>query len=347
MNLQLQFMPGSKFAYCSVNYHLLSYLIYWSTGMDESNFAKKYLLNPLGIHDFLWDKDNAGVTRGWGDSYWHPLDLAKIAYLFTNKGKWADEQIISESWVEEAAKMQMKFDNGNGYGYGWWVSKDFDNGLFEAIGRGDNKITVVPKEKMVVVWLGCSFDTDEIGPFIRQSMKSRYPLPPNTRSNTLLAEKIADAGRLSKEPSNAFAKPLLNNLVLKTEYQFESNRMGLDKFKFFLDSVNKELKLALYLLKSAGQPLVRVSAIGLEGKYKISNNGKNYLPIAIKGQWDSTGAFNLDYYEFANNHKYDIKISFEGNQAIWTVSDITGLMRAYKIVAYRNNLCTFCKIRSH
>lgn len=79
--------PGSKFEYCSGGMHLLSGIISQSTGTSALQFARRELFRPLGIDDIGWPSDPQGVSYGWGDLHLHPRDMAKIGYLWLNKGR--------------------------------------------------------------------------------------------------------------------------------------------------------------------------------------------------------------------------------------------------------------------
>lgn len=73
--------PGSKYAYCSGNMHLLSAIIRKSSGQSALDFAREHLFEPIGIGRAYWPADSQGITHGWGDLKLHPHDMARIGYL--------------------------------------------------------------------------------------------------------------------------------------------------------------------------------------------------------------------------------------------------------------------------
>ena len=96
-----------------------------------------------------WHTDS--MDRNWGYSriYIAPHDMAKIGYLFLNKGQWDGTQIVPEEWVEEATIKHVDATILDGYGYQWWVSR---NGYYSAVGYKGQFIHVVPELDLVAVF---------------------------------------------------------------------------------------------------------------------------------------------------------------------------------------------------
>ncbi len=84
--------PGRKFVYCSGGMHLLSGIISRVSGESAYDFARRSLFEPLGIRDAIWPSDLQGVSHGWGNLHLHPRDMAKIGYLWLNRGIWNDQR---------------------------------------------------------------------------------------------------------------------------------------------------------------------------------------------------------------------------------------------------------------
>jgi CubicO group peptidase (beta-lactamase class C family) len=155
LNLPMAAAPGSRFNYNTGTSNLLAIIIEKATGMSVDNFAKKYLLDPLGIEDYKWYRNPAGkpCTGGSkGGIFLRPRDMARIGYLYLNKGKWKGQTIVSESWVEKSTGAQSR---KGGYGYLWWRSAAYSEGrsipFYIAIGYGGQRIYVIPGLDMVVV----------------------------------------------------------------------------------------------------------------------------------------------------------------------------------------------------
>ena len=86
--LPMRAAPGTQYAYCSCNNHLLSAILSERTGGSALAFARTHLFDPLGISAASWPADGQGRSHGWGDLHLLPKDLAKIGELYRNGGTW-------------------------------------------------------------------------------------------------------------------------------------------------------------------------------------------------------------------------------------------------------------------
>ena len=141
--------PGTRFEYTNGVSHLLSCIITEKTGMSALEYGREHLFEPLGIHDVEWHNDSMGRNWGYSRIYITPHDMAKIGYLFLNRGQWDGTQIVSEEWVEEATTKHVDATIMDGYGYQWWVS---GNGYYSAVGHMGQFIHVVPDLDLVAVF---------------------------------------------------------------------------------------------------------------------------------------------------------------------------------------------------
>jgi len=149
LDLEMAFEPGSQFEYTNGVSHLLSCIITEATGMSALEFAEEQLFEPLGITGAEWTEDSQGHNWGYSSLYITPHDMAKIGYLFLQEGEWDGEQVVPESWVEEATTEQIYAGTLlDGYGYQWWTS---NNGYYSAIGYKGQFIHVVPDLDLIMV----------------------------------------------------------------------------------------------------------------------------------------------------------------------------------------------------
>jgi CubicO group peptidase (beta-lactamase class C family) len=179
LNRKAVFEPGTHFEYCSPAIHLLSPILEKATGMSALEFAQQYLFAPLGIKDALWLTDPQGHNRGSEGVYLHPHDMAKLGYLWLNKGVWEGKQVVSSKWVEDSVKVQMTIADDDDYGYGWWLQTD-EPAAYSAVGRGGQRIIVVPQFDLTIITTGGGFDFDEIeGLVVATLADTEQPLPAN------------------------------------------------------------------------------------------------------------------------------------------------------------------------
>lgn len=156
----LKYQPGSKFTYNSGLSMLLGVILEKRTGLKVAKFAEQYLFGPLGITKYVWgywDADQK-VPRTCGGLQLCPRDMAKLGYVFANKGRWHGKQIISCAWIGEATRAHAPLGSmwTTGYGYQWWLyrfkceNKTVD--AYAAVGWGGQRIIVFPTLDLIVVF---------------------------------------------------------------------------------------------------------------------------------------------------------------------------------------------------
>jgi CubicO group peptidase (beta-lactamase class C family) len=189
LDLPMVASPGSKFEYCNGLSYLLSAIIQNATKMKTSDFAEKYLFGPLGIKDIIWPTSPQSVTVGWGELQLKPQDMARFGQLYLNKGRWGDRQIVPSAWVEASTRRHIDATLFDYYGYHWWVDSA---GYYVALGYKGQRIFIIPKKNMVVVFTGNLTGSESLIP---KKLLDSYIIPAAT-SDKALPQKMADNNRL-------------------------------------------------------------------------------------------------------------------------------------------------------
>lgn len=144
--------------------HLLSAIISRSTGVSAREYANEYLFRPTGMREIQdqkmksfskdsvfgknitgWIKDPQDInTGGWGLTL-TARDMVRFGYLYVNKGRWDDNQVIPESWIEESLVQHTE-----DFGYMWWMREDHSVVTYIAAGIGGTYIYCIPEKELVV-----------------------------------------------------------------------------------------------------------------------------------------------------------------------------------------------------
>ena len=156
--LPLLYDPGQRFAYNSLQTHLLSVIITKVTGRSALMFANANLTGPMGIEIVEWRTDPSGHNTGGYDIYMRPRDMAVLGYMYLNDGMINDRQIVSKEWVEPSLTSTWA-NNGvewgpltdYNYGYLWWLGKINGYDMFMAMGMGGQYIITFPYLDLIVV----------------------------------------------------------------------------------------------------------------------------------------------------------------------------------------------------
>jgi CubicO group peptidase (beta-lactamase class C family) len=166
--------PGTRFEYNSGGVILLGGVIRKVSGLRVDTFAQRFLFDPLGITTVSWYYGQPdSLPHMGGGLNMRPFDMARIGYLVLRRGRWGNQQVISEQWIAESMQRAVTYPRTFGgrpvdYGYLWWLlrleeedpaSPDAD--IYAAAGAQGQWIFVIPKYDMVVVSTGSTSQFDK------------------------------------------------------------------------------------------------------------------------------------------------------------------------------------------
>ncbi|MCW5556933.1 MAG: serine hydrolase [Verrucomicrobiae bacterium] len=321
LDLPMATEPGTRFAYCSGNSHMLSMLLTQAVQTNALDFARRELFEPLGIRDVWWPGDPRGNTHGWGDLQLHPRDMAKIGQLFLQRGRWNDRQLLSETWIQAATRAHVERTvNRDHYGYAWWVKGEDHPGMFEAVGRGGQRINVWPAKDLVLVFTGSEFEPGDLTPFILKALRSDEPLPANREASLQLQQRVTLAAAPPAVKPVA-ALPDMARRISGRTFALSTNTLGASSLKLVFDqSAQGEAEL---LWSQHGLQI----PFGLDGVERFSSNPLVDLPQAAKGQWMGGDTFllELDLVGAINFYRLKCAFSGDGNVVEVTLNERTGL----------------------
>lgn len=335
LNLPMASDPGSTWVYCSGGMHVLSGVISKVTGQSAFAFAREKLFAPLGIRDVLWPSDPDGVSEGWGDLHLQPRDMAKVGYLWLNWGSWDGRQIMPREYMRAAAQPHSHAPE---YGYGFWIYQDQRptvltnvGRVFEAQGRGGQRIWVIPEKNMVVVTTGGGFEPADVAALIFPALKTDGRLPPSSRGHARLAAASLAA---SKPPRPHPAQPLpsLAKLISSRVYLLEQNGLGLKSLSLDFTSAYATVSLGFVDGRNETRP------VGVDGTPRMSPShnmrsatstilidGYGDSSVAVSGAWEDDHTFALDYDTVGNIQDYQLSLVFRDQQVEVKLRERTGL----------------------
>jgi CubicO group peptidase (beta-lactamase class C family) len=127
---KLAFDPGTACGYSSHALHHASLVCETVTGKPYDQFAIEALFQPLGIEHwwFQYFDGGAGIGRHPTHGLGLPArDLARIAYCMLRDGRWRDQQVIPQWFVDQTASPthdvttpEMRFKlNAQTFSHGW------------------------------------------------------------------------------------------------------------------------------------------------------------------------------------------------------------------------------------
>jgi len=306
--------PGKSFYYNSGASHALSAIDQKTTGKTTLDYVTERIFKPLGISDIAWRADNQGIYAGSGRIFMKPEDLAKIGYLYLNKGKWDDKQLISEKWVEESTKKQVNTPNGlagrYGYGYQWWQNKF---GGYSARGFSGQYLFVVPEYNLVVVFTAGLIPQKFFEPetimedYIIASIKDSKPLPENKAAYASLQDTLKHMAEAPK-PEPAAKLPAIAAQVSGKTYVMDNKETYSFEFKegnecymhWYCDGVMYDVK------------------IGMDGVYRVNDMDAFYwngmtTKVGFTGRWVDENTFVTSLTPLEDCNTYMQEFRFEGD----------------------------------
>ena len=159
---------GTRWAYSNVFQKLINIVAEASNQNFETFFNEK-LKSKIGMNGY-W---NFGTifTIYHSDT----RSMARFGILALNKGKWKDEQVINEAYFTESTSTSQSINPS--YGYLWWLNgktnfmipnqqtvysgslvPNAPTDMYAAMGAFDQRIYIIPSQKMVVVRMGNASD---------------------------------------------------------------------------------------------------------------------------------------------------------------------------------------------
>ncbi len=319
LGLEVVEEPGSRFDYCSPNFHLLSAAVHHGAGTSLANFARGRLFGPLGITRYQWPRDPQGVNVGWGDLRLSPADMARLGYLYMRQGRWKDRQVLPRGWVEEAVAPRLSIPGGQAdYGYGWWLARGDFKGVYEARGRGGQSITVWPGMGILLITTGGGFDRDTVVQALLPAITHGAPLPENPDALRDLARAVAAAVG-PPEPEPVERLPSGAATLSGRWFTLDSNALGLERLALTFEEGGDEAALKA---RVAGMDFL--FPVGLDGVYRFSEVSPSGDPAAVRGRWETENRFVLDYNEITRINRFRMELTFSGDDVTLVYSEPTG-----------------------
>jgi CubicO group peptidase (beta-lactamase class C family) len=160
--------PGTNYEYNDVRVNLLAYSLLQVWRKPLPVVLKEKIMDPIGASttwrwygyensfvnmDGVMVQSVSGGGHHGGGIFINTLDHARFGLLFLRNGKWKNQQLLSQKWIDAA--IQPSAANKN-YGYMWWLNtdrqwKDISAKVYYAAGFGGNYIIVDKEHEMVVV----------------------------------------------------------------------------------------------------------------------------------------------------------------------------------------------------
>jgi CubicO group peptidase (beta-lactamase class C family) len=112
--------PGTTWEYNNAAIQTLEQVLSEATGEGLDELVADRLLEPLGMDDSRLATDRSGNGLAFMGLQSTCRDLARFGLMVLDGGRWGDEQVVPEAWLEEATAPSQ--DLSPVYGYLWWLN---------------------------------------------------------------------------------------------------------------------------------------------------------------------------------------------------------------------------------
>jgi CubicO group peptidase (beta-lactamase class C family) len=169
VNAPMIYQPFTHANYSSANPFLLGVILASQVKQPLELWIDHNLFEPLGITNYIIQRDDKGHPYFGGGMFLQPRDMLKFGLLYANGGKWNNKQIISQKWIDASFKKYLILENHpekNEYGFLWWHYDYKLNGKtihsIEARGAGGQYIFIIPEYKIVAVITSANFRNSRV-----------------------------------------------------------------------------------------------------------------------------------------------------------------------------------------
>jgi len=309
LSLPVEHKPGSIFIYNTGATYMLSAIIQKVTGQTLTDFLQPRLFEPLDIKKPFWQSDPEGINKGGTGLFATTLDIAKLGQLYLQKGNWNGQQILSESWVDEATSLQTSngsnptSDWDQGYGYQFWRCR---HNLYRGDGAFGQYCIVMPEQDAVVAITSGSGDMQGIMNLVWDHLlpaMNNKALPVDDEASNSLNSRLKSLALSTVQGD--MTQPLATTISGK-KYSMEENPQGIKALTFNID---REEKSIIFWTEEGEQNIPIGYKSMLKGSMTMTGIGQ--VATASSGAWINGNTYKLRIYNYETPHAVSYEITFD------------------------------------
>lgn len=152
--------PGKQFKYKSFDTQVLGMCL--EKIFEEDNLMDRFVntywnkIGPEYPAYFSIDDSTSNNMKYYGGLNMSARDIAKIGKVYLNRGKFEDQQVIDESWVDNMLDTTNHIGKMH-YGFGWYFDAySYEEPVYYGSGFNGQYVVVNPKNNTIIIRLGKS-----------------------------------------------------------------------------------------------------------------------------------------------------------------------------------------------
>jgi CubicO group peptidase (beta-lactamase class C family) len=103
--------------YCTTNAFLTGQIIQRATRVPVDRYTEDKILRPLGISRWNWSYSPAREAMTGGGLELRSRDLAKLAWMVVDDGRWNGRQVLPQQWISATLTVRRASRPDQNYGY--------------------------------------------------------------------------------------------------------------------------------------------------------------------------------------------------------------------------------------
>lgn len=148
---KLKMPVATQHVYSPANYQIVVEALEKATGKSIEDYFVEKLGKPLDWGPAKWRCDNQGQAFGFAGFIAHPMDIAKLARIFLQDGKWNEQQIIPSGWVKQAISSAQARYGRPDITPGHLYIDPSTSGNFHTVGYTGHMVYASPKDDLLLI----------------------------------------------------------------------------------------------------------------------------------------------------------------------------------------------------
>ncbi len=132
---------------------------------DSYRIIRDDLFHKIDVTTALIERSGDGYLLAPESLMLSVRDWARFGWLYSNRGRWGDDQVLSEEWVDYS--LTPAESNGSYGAFLWlntgqWFFEDLPEDTIAFVGALERYVIIIPSLDIVVVRVGFSHDRDTV-----------------------------------------------------------------------------------------------------------------------------------------------------------------------------------------
>jgi len=148
--------------YCTANAFLVGQIVQRATRTPVDRYTEDKILRPLGVAKWNWPYSPAHEAMTGGGLELRSRDLANLAWMVTDDGRWNGVQVLRKDWIDAALTIRRASRPDQNYGYfifqGSYPTACGTQPVWYMAGNGGSQIVILRDRRAAVVVTRTAFN---------------------------------------------------------------------------------------------------------------------------------------------------------------------------------------------